>query len=75
MDNFIHRGDFKASRKSCAFSAINPLTPADLAKSPQKSVDISRSVEQVRDLRKEIKIEIERVNANSKLQSEEIHLP
>ncbi|HMJ88370.1 MAG TPA: hypothetical protein VK530_01055 [Candidatus Acidoferrum sp.] len=30
MENFLHRGEFKASRKSGAFVAITPLTPADL---------------------------------------------
>jgi tellurite resistance protein len=30
MENFLHRGDFKASRKSGAFVPITPLTAADL---------------------------------------------
>lgn len=30
MENFLHRGDFKASRKSGAFVPITPLAPADL---------------------------------------------
>lgn len=30
MGNFLHRGDFKASRKSGAFVPITPLAPADL---------------------------------------------
>ena len=34
MENFLHRGDFKASRKSGAFVPITPLAPADLD-SPQ----------------------------------------
>ena len=31
MESFLHRGDFKASRKSGGFVPIQPLTPADLA--------------------------------------------
>lgn len=30
MENFLHRGDFKASRKARAFVPITPLAPADL---------------------------------------------
>ena len=30
MENFLHRGNFKASRKAGAFQPIAPLTPADL---------------------------------------------
>lgn len=30
MENFLHRGDFKASRKSGAFAPITPLAPSDL---------------------------------------------
>jgi tellurite resistance protein len=30
MENFLHRGEFKASRKAGAFVAITPLTPAEL---------------------------------------------
>lgn len=30
MENFLHRGDFKASRKSGAFAPITPLTTVDL---------------------------------------------
>ncbi|MEW6303790.1 MAG: tellurite resistance TerB C-terminal domain-containing protein [Verrucomicrobiota bacterium] len=35
MENFLHRGDFKASRKSGAFVPITPLTPVDL-ETPQE---------------------------------------
>jgi len=37
MANFLHRGDFSASRKSCAFVPITPLTPFDM-EAPQASV-------------------------------------
>jgi uncharacterized tellurite resistance protein B-like protein len=34
MEMFLHRGDFKASRKSGAFLPIVPLTPVDLETTP-----------------------------------------
>ncbi|MCI0747261.1 MAG: TerB family tellurite resistance protein [Verrucomicrobia subdivision 3 bacterium] len=34
MENFLHRGDFKASRKAGAFVPITPLAPADLETPP-----------------------------------------
>jgi len=36
MENFLHRGDFKASRKSGAFVPITPLAPSDLDVPPPK---------------------------------------
>jgi hypothetical protein len=30
LDNYLHRGDFKATRKTGAFAPISPLTPADI---------------------------------------------
>jgi tellurite resistance protein len=41
MDNFLHRGDFKASRKCGAFMPITPLAPVDLD-SPQKSAAFAK---------------------------------
>lgn len=37
MENFLHRGDFKASRKAGAFVPITPLAPADLETPPVSS--------------------------------------
>jgi tellurite resistance protein len=31
MENFLHRGEFKASRKSGAFAPVTPLVPKDLS--------------------------------------------
>lgn len=42
MENFVHRGDFKGSRKAAAFVPITPLTPADLEAPPApKTLDIA----------------------------------
>ncbi len=40
MENFLHRGDFKASRKSGAFVPITPLAPADLDSPPAPATPI-----------------------------------
>ena len=37
MENFLHRGDFKASRKAGAFVPITPLAQGDLETSPVSS--------------------------------------
>ena len=37
IENFLHRGDFKASRKTGAFVPITPLAPADLETPPVSS--------------------------------------
>jgi uncharacterized tellurite resistance protein B-like protein len=34
MENFLHRGEFKASRKSGAFAPITPLSPTDVEAQP-----------------------------------------
>jgi hypothetical protein len=52
MENFLHRGNFKASRKTGAFQPITPLIPADI---PQTSIeamgfsDLATSVQRMRE--------------------------
>jgi tellurite resistance protein len=43
MENFLHRGEFKASRRSGAFVAITPLTPVDLNASATSIPEIKAS--------------------------------
>jgi len=62
MENFVHRGDFKASRKSGAFEPISPLTPADLTETTRKTVGFEDLLAKVRSLREEMKTEIGRLN-------------
>lgn len=61
MDNFVHRGDFKASRKSGAFQSITPLTPADLPSLEVRQVDFGDLVAGVRCFRAEIMSETEKL--------------
>ena len=53
LENFLHRGDFKASRKTEAFQPIDPLTIADLPDIPSaertSSSDLLARVKQMRE--------------------------
>lgn len=56
MENFVHRGDVKASRKSGAFLPVAPLTPSDLASPTPTQMDLSGLLLQLRTLRAEISV-------------------
>ena len=71
MDNFVHRGDFKASRKSGAFGAITPLTPADLSETSADKMEIGNLVACVRQLREEFKRELDKLRGETRLVREE----
>jgi hypothetical protein len=60
MENFLHRGDFKRSRKTGAFETITPLTPEDLANETSRAPkDLCDSVASVRKARQDMKAERE----------------
>ncbi len=61
IENFLHRGDFKASRKSGAFESVAALTPADLPQGSFGGTDFRDIVANVRRLRDELRSEIERL--------------
>ncbi len=63
MQNFLHRGDVKASRKSGEFVPISPLNPADLTAPLTPSLDIAGLLTQMRELRAEIASQIKPVPA------------
>lgn len=52
---FFHRGDFKASRKTEAFQAIIPLTPADIPQISVEEMDFPDLLASVQRLREELK--------------------
>ena len=54
MENFVHRGDVMASRKSGEFVPILPLTPADLTPTQPERMDFSGLLASLRQLRAEI---------------------
>lgn len=61
MENFVHRGDFKASRKSGAFEPISPLTPEDIPSSSMETMPPDALLARVRQLRDELSNEIEKL--------------
>ena len=60
MENFPHRGDAKASRKTGAFERITPLTAADLALASPENMDFRELLATVRRVRDELRSEIEK---------------
>ncbi|HUI07132.1 MAG TPA: hypothetical protein VL486_09015 [Verrucomicrobiae bacterium] len=62
LENFLHRGDFKASRGSGEFNPVTPLTPNDLARPSPESMDFRDLITTVRRLRDELRTEFERLN-------------
>jgi hypothetical protein len=62
MENFIHRGDAKASRKSGEFERITPLTPADLPQTSPESIDFRDLLTTARRVKDELRMEIENLN-------------
>jgi len=51
IDSFMHRGNFKVSRKAGAFQSIVPLRPADLCHAGIKDMDIADLNANIRSLR------------------------
>lgn len=65
MENFLHRGDFKASRKSGEFESIAPLTPADLPQIPSESMDFYDVLAVLRRVRDEVRAEMRNLDPQS----------
>lgn len=58
MENFLHRGDFRASRKVGAFSPIVPLKPEDIPCTTSQTADHGELLAQVRRMREDLLAEI-----------------
>jgi len=54
LENFQHRGDFKASRKSENFSSIVPLTPADIAHNSIEEMSFQSLLGSIQKMREEL---------------------
>jgi hypothetical protein len=61
VEGFLHRGDFKASRKTGAFAPIAPLTPADIQSTPSDRPAASDLLLAIRRVREELKAEIDKL--------------
>jgi len=75
MDSFLHRGDFKTSRKSGEFVPITPLKSSDLCKADVKNVDVNELLARVRELREGLKAEISDMTPEPETASSEDTLP
>jgi len=62
MDNFQHRGDFKASRKSESFNPIVPLTPSDIAHNSTEEMGFQCLLETIQKIREDIKSKIAEIS-------------
>jgi len=62
LDNFPHRGDFKASRKSGVFLPITPLTPADIASDCIEGMGFQDLLANIQTMREELKSQIAELN-------------
>jgi hypothetical protein len=58
VESVLHRGDFKATRKSEAFQSITPLTPADIAQPSVDDMGLRDLLVHVQRLREELKSQI-----------------
>lgn len=54
MENFAHRGDVMASRKSGEFNAIVPLKPSDVAACEPAKLTLAEVLNRVREMRAEL---------------------
>jgi len=67
MENFLHRGELKASRKTGAFESIIPLTVADLPQTPHETLNLGLRIERARQLREELKAQSMTFNSSPNL--------
>jgi hypothetical protein len=62
LENFRHRGDFKATRKSGGFQPITPLMPADMVQNTFADASFSELFASVQKMREELKSQIAGLN-------------
>jgi hypothetical protein len=71
IETFLHRGEFKATRKSGAFLPITPLTPKDLGQMSLESQSFSELLATVQTLRNGIsdeRGELPQIDSKTKIQ-------
>jgi hypothetical protein len=61
VESFIHRGDFKATRKTGAFAPITPLTPEDAQSKDPETPPAGDLLLAVRRMREDLKADIARL--------------
>jgi hypothetical protein len=55
LENFRHRGDFKATRKSGVFQPITPLTPADITQDSIENLGFHDLLANIQKMHEELK--------------------
>jgi hypothetical protein len=70
LENFVHRGDVKASRKSGEFVAIVPLSFADLSQAAAGEMEIASFISSINEVRKTIAADL-RVAPSKNVEPEE----
>lgn len=63
LENFQHRGNFKASRKSENFDSIIPLTPADITTDSIEEMSFENIIARIQKMREELKLKISEINS------------
>jgi hypothetical protein len=66
IENFVHRGDAKTSRKSGAFTSIEPLKPEDLGAVDSQAVTFKELFDLVRKLKEELATMLSNAGRKSK---------
>jgi hypothetical protein len=65
MENFLHRGNFRASRKVGAFQPITPLTPADVPQTSAEAMGCADLLASVQRMREELQAKLAALRASS----------
>ena len=65
IENFLHRGDFRASRKVSAFSPILPLKPADIPCRASQTAAHGDLLDRVRRMREDLRSELAKFSPRS----------
>lgn len=66
IESFLHRGDFKASRKVGAFAAIVPLDPAEVPRTSAQTAGPGDLMAQVRRMRDDLRAELAKFGPQSR---------
>jgi hypothetical protein len=65
MEHFLHRAEFKASRKTEAFQPITPLTPADITHTSGQNMTFQNLLISVQKMRDELNTRIAELTSSS----------
>ena len=64
-ENFLHRGNFRASRKAGAFQPITPLTPADIPQTSSEAIGYADLLASVQRMREELQARLAALRVSS----------